>query len=225
MNWRPQLVLLLVTIPALAEDASRTIVTKDNQVYKQAVISGTYAGFATITYDDGVVHVPLSKLPDDIQIKLGCMSKADQARLEEEARKAKEQRDLERAKADLAAKAAELKRATEVERALDQVAAEKENKRKAAFEAITNATQAEANAYFKMTETTLVEKFGKPSNTIFNKDSHGDDYKILVYDERKETSTHFIIYASKGYVETGFFKGKPINSPKWQKRVDEAKSH
>jgi hypothetical protein len=217
--------MLLVTVPAFAEDNPRTIVTKDNQTYKQAIISGTDAHFATVIYDDGVVRIPLSNLPDDIQIKLGYMSKADQARLEAEALKAKQQQDIDQAKADSASKQAELQKETDDQRAQEQAGMEQEQKRKAAFDAITSATQTEANAYYKMPESKLIEKFGRPINTIFNQDSHGENYKILVYDESKETSTHFIIYESKGYVEAGFFKGNAINNPKSQKRMDEALAH
>lgn len=236
MNTRLSLfIILLAALPAFAADAPRTIVTKDNHTYRQAIISGTDAISATITHADGVVHIPIANLPDDLQVKLGHMSKAEFARLEAEARKAKEQLAADRAAADLAAKQAKMAKETPlpIETHLQNVTPapvaqapadlELEKKRREAFEAITSATQTEANAFYKMPEAKLVKKFGTPVNTISGGDARGEKYRILIYDDRKETSTHFIIYESKGYVETGFFKGKAINNPKPPKRMDRAK--
>jgi len=244
MNARPLFLILLAALPAFAGDVARTIVTKDNQTFRQAVISGTDANFATITYIDGVAHVPIAKLPDDLLLKLGRLSKADLARMEAEARKVKEQQAAERAAAEEAAKQAKLAKemplqketpaqtaknsqATPTAQTAQAMApdAVQEKKLRDAFEAITSATQAEANAFYKMPEAKLLKKFGMPLNTIPGQDAKGEKYRILVYDDREGTNTHFIIYESKGCVETGFFKGKAINNPKPQKRTDGAKKH
>jgi len=68
------LALLVFAIPSFADDKPRTIVTRDHQVYEKALIVDHTDVSVTISYDAGVVRVPMENLPADIQKQLGYIS-------------------------------------------------------------------------------------------------------------------------------------------------------
>ncbi len=84
-----------------ADYPPRTIKTLNNQVYKNAVITSVSENEISITYDDGVVTIPRSDLPDEIINELG-MNDAENQRIAEQAKAdaAAKQQAEENAKAD-----------------------------------------------------------------------------------------------------------------------------
>jgi len=113
----------------LADYPPRTITTLDNRVYKNAVITSVSENEISFTYDDGVMTIPRSNLPDEIINELG-MNDAENHRIAEQAKAdaAEKQQVEEKAKADFDRQQRQAEAdAAERQRMAEQVEAERQS--------------------------------------------------------------------------------------------------
>ena len=187
--------ILTLLILASAQAGERTIKTRDGKTYTKAEITEIGTVTVKISHDGGITVVPVENLPTDIQKEIGYKTLADRQVEKERMAGAKQAEDSAESQGrDEALKAA------------------KERKLKTAFDAITSATQAEANTFSSMTKDALIERLGEPVRTARTEIS-GGGFTTLFYDERKPTRTAFVIRDGATVVSGGTYKGVAIQRP------------
>lgn len=209
---------------SFADDKPRTIVTRDHQIYEKAVIVDHNPDSVTISYDAGVVRVPVDNLPADIQRELGYASKIPDA-------------PVERKVIALTPQAAPSPTGQKIAAsfpAISPAATGTPPPPAPAVAPIISApaapttpaptakpfTQAEANALYGTKESSILKKWGKPLKIEKFTDLSQRKVTVLVYDEDESSGTKFWIYDKEGFVSGGICKGRTIHNASKQAKLD-----